>query len=69
MATSKKNKKEEDIEKDVKSNFDVNLALQQLKLPDMFKAGLNYYITINKLTPNSQKEFDKIVKDYGELKL
>ena len=51
------------------SNFDLEKELTELECPEMFKAGLKYYIQTNNLEPKSKKEFEKIVKEYGELKL
>lgn len=50
-------------------NFDLNKELEEYTCPEMFKAGLKYYIQSNNLEPKNKKEFDKIVKDYGKLKL
>ena len=50
-------------------NFNLNEELEKLQLPAMFIAGLKYYIQANNLEPKSKKEFEKIVKDYGKLKL
>lgn len=49
--------------------FNVEKALEDYEAPAMFKAGLEYYITTTNPKINSQKDFDKVVKDYGELKL
>jgi len=50
-----------------KEEFDLNKAMDELACPNMFKAGLGYYIEINKLMPKSQAEFDKIVKEYASI--
>lgn len=50
-------------------NFDLTEELEAFECPAMFKAGLKYYIQVNNLEPKNKKEFEKIVKDYGELKL
>ena len=50
-------------------NFNLEKELEEYICPAMFKAGLKYYIQSNNLEPKSKKEFEKIVKDYGELKL
>lgn len=64
-------KTEEKIETETKkvSDFDLEKELTDLQRPDMFKAGLKYYIEINNLECKSKKDFDKIVKEYGELSL
>lgn len=49
------------------TGFDLDKALEDLECPNMFKAGLGYYIEINKLTPKTDSEFKKIVKDYGKI--
>lgn len=51
------------------SKFDLNKELDDLSCPNMFKAGLKYYISSNNLNVTSKKEFDKIVKEYGNLKI
>lgn len=47
--------------------FDISKALEELQCPNMFKAGLGYYIEINKLAPKNDAEFKKIVKDYSKM--
>jgi len=51
------------------SKFNLTKELDDFECPAMFKAGLKYYIQTNNLEPKSKKEFEKIVKEYGELKL
>lgn len=51
------------------SKFDLNQELEDLSCPDMFKSGLKYYISINKIEINTKKEFDKTVKEYANLKI
>ena len=51
------------------SDFDLEKELTDLQRPDMFKAGLKYHIDINNLECKSKKDFDKIVKEYGELSI
>lgn len=48
--------------------FDIAEALKELACPEMWKAGLGYYIE-NNCTIKSKKDFDKAVKDYANLKL
>ena len=50
-------------------NFNLEKELEEFICPAMLKAGLKYYIQSNNLEPKSKKEFEKIVKEYGELKL
>ena len=49
--------------------FSIEKALEDYEAPAMFKAGLEYYITTTNPKINSQKDFDKVVKDFSELKL
>lgn len=51
------------------SKFDLNHALDELSYPDMFKAGLKYYISSKNFEIKNKKEFDKIVKEYANLKI
>ena len=49
--------------------FDLNKLLDDLSCPDMFKAGLRHYISSNNITINNKKEFEKIIKEYANLKI
>lgn len=49
--------------------FNLNKELDDLKCPDMFKAGLSHYISSNNIEIANKKEFDKIVKDFANLKI
>ena len=49
--------------------FDLNKELDDLLCPDMFKAGLRYYISSNNIAINNKKEFEKIIKEYGNLRI
>jgi len=51
------------------SKFDLNEQLDELLCPDMFKAGLTEYISSNNFKITTKKEFDKIVKEYANLKI
>lgn len=51
------------------TKFDLNEALEVLERPRMFKAGLKYYITSNKLQPKDKKDFEKIVTDFSKIKI
>jgi len=55
--------------KEIKSDFDLKVALNELQCPDMFKAGLKSYIERNNLKINNITNFKKIVKEYSEVKL
>lgn len=50
-----------------KENFDITKAMDELQCPNMFKAGLGYYIEINKLDIKNDAEFKKIVKQYASI--
>ena len=52
-----------------KNAFDVNEALSNLELPRMFVEGFKAYIEDNNLKFKSDKEFEKSLKEFGELKL
>ena len=51
------------------SKFDLNKELDDLLCPNMFKSGLIHYISSNNITINNKKEFEKIIKEYGNLKI
>ena len=55
--------------KETKDAFDVNEALLKLELPKMFVDGFKAYIENNNLKFKSEKEFEKSLKEFGELKL
>jgi len=54
---------------DKKDAFNLEEALRNVEMPRMFVCGLKAYITNNNLEPKSEKEFEKILKEFGELKL
>lgn len=60
--TKKETKKEKDA-------FNLDEALTNVELPKMFIDGFKAYIENNNLKINSQKEFEKSLKEFGELKL
>ena len=49
------------------TTFNIEQALTELACPEMWKAGLKYYIETN-CTIKNKKDFDKAVKDYAKLK-
>lgn len=49
------------------TTFNIEQALSELACPEMWKAGLKYYIETN-CTIKNKKDFDKAVKDYAKLK-
>ena len=58
----KKEEKEDTI-------YDWTIPFNALNCPKMFKAGLKEYIVSRDLKIKSDKEFNKIVKDYANLKI
>lgn len=74
----KKEEKEDTVEKTVKKEvkveptvtiYDWGIPFKALECPNMFKQGLKHYILDNGLEIKSDKEFEKIVKDYNNLKI
>lgn len=55
--------------KETKDAFNVDEALNNLELPKMFIDGFKAYIENNNLKFKSEKEFEKSLKEFGELKL
>ena len=51
------------------TDFDYLKEIDELQCPEMFKAGLKYYITANKIKINSKKDFDKEVEKYSKLNI
>ena len=51
------------------SRFDLEKEIDELVCPAMLKAGLKYFISSRKQDVTNKKEFDKIVKDYANLKI
>ena len=51
------------------SKFDLNKELEELAYPDMFKAGLKYYIQKRAIKINSKKDLENIVNEYSGLKI
>lgn len=49
--------------------FDLKKALDDLPCPNMFKNGLKQYISSNNINVKSKKDFDKIVEEYGNIKI
>ena len=62
MTRKKETKKENDA-------FNIEEALDNLELPKMFVDGFRAYIKNNNLKLNSEKEFEKSLKEFGELQL
>ena len=66
------NKKEENPKKEEEKEkilFDWTVPFQALERPRMFKAGLKEYISSKNIEIKSEKEFNKIVEDYTNLKI
>lgn len=53
----------------IMSNFDLEKELNDYECSDMFKSGLRYYIESNNIEIKNKKEFEKIIKEYGDLKI
>ncbi len=51
------------------SKFDLEKELDELLCPNMFKSGLRHYILSNNIAINNKKEFEKIIKEYANLKI
>ena len=61
--------KKKETKKEKNDAFDVQQALTNLELPKMFVDGFKAYINNNNLEFKSEKEFEKSLKEFGELKL
>lgn len=59
MAKKKKNEEE--------STFDFETALAELEIPSMLKAGFGYYVEINDIKINSEKELEKELTKFKQL--
>ena len=62
MTKKKETKKENDA-------FNIEEALNNLEMPRMFVDGFKAYIQNNNLKFKSEKEFEKSLKEFGELQL
>lgn len=51
------------------TKFDLNQELIDLACPDMFKAGLKEYISINNIKITNKREFEKTVKVFANIKI
>ena len=51
------------------AKFNLNQALDELQCPYMFKVGLYYHISSNKIKIKSKAEFSNIVKEYANTNL
>lgn len=49
--------------------FDIEKALDELEHPKMLVDGFKAYIESNNLKVKSEKEFEKLFKEFGELSL
>lgn len=59
-------KKEKETKKEA---FNLEEALDELEIPNMLIVGFRAYIENNNLKFKSQKEFEKSLKEFKELKL
>ena len=62
MTKKKETTKKEDA-------FNIEEALTNLEMPRMFVDGFKAYIQNNNLKLTSEKEFEKSLKEFGELQL
>lgn len=53
--------------KEKDTTFDWTLAIKELNISEMMKAGLSYYILNNRLNPKDMNELKKIAKDYEKI--
>ena len=60
--------KKKEIKKE-KDAFNIEEALNNLEMPKMFVDGFKAYIQNNNLEFKSEKEFEKSLKEFGELQL
>ena len=60
--------KKKEIKKE-KDAFNIEEALNNLEMPRMFVDGFKAYIQNNNLKLTSEKEFEKLLKEFGELQL
>ena len=51
------------------AKFDLEEELNNLELPQMFIAGLRYYLAKNKIEVKSKKELEKIIKEYEKIEI
>ena len=56
-------------EKETKEAFNLDEALNDLKIPNMLIEGFKAYITNNNLKFKNNKEFEKSLQEFRELKL
>lgn len=50
-------------------NFDLNEELKKLNYPNMFKNGLKQYIINKNKNIKNKKELEKIIEEYGKVKM
>ena len=48
---------------------DLEQEINDYPISNMFKAGLRYYLTANKIKIKNKKELEKIIKEFGEMEL
>ena len=51
------------------AKFDLEKELKNLEYPNMFLAGLKYYIEKNKLVIKSKKELEKIIEEFKQIEI
>ena len=62
-----KKKTEEKEVKDIKSDFDFETALASMEAPEMLKAGFRYYVKVNDITFQSEKELEKFLEKFKQM--
>jgi hypothetical protein len=55
--------------KETKEAFDLNKALDEVQKPSFFVEGFKAYIENNNLKISNMKDFEKSLKEFGELSL
>lgn len=55
--------------KNEKDAFDINEALDGIMKPSFFVDGFKAYLDDNNLKPKDKKEFEKLLKEFGEMRL
>lgn len=51
------------------AGFDLKTELDEYPMPEMLKAGFEFYINQKKIKINSKKDFEKVLKEYKTLKI
>lgn len=66
--TKEKDTQKKDNDKSIKEEiFDVEKFLDEYSAPNMFKAGIQYYIKVNKFNIKNEKDIEKIIENYSKI--